>query len=105
MLFAGGTVFAFGVCFFWPTMLGYVAETFPKTGALGLAIMGGAGMLSVSPTWLLTGEGESPGNALNETEMMHIRATVERMREQVLTVADELEQLEARLDSYECYND
>ena len=64
-----------------------------------------AGMLSVSPTWLLTGEGESPGNAFNETEMMHIRATVERMREQVLTVADELEQLEARLDSYECYND
>jgi MFS family permease len=48
MLFAAATVFAFGVCFFWPTMLGYVAENFPKTGALGLAIMGGAGMLSVS---------------------------------------------------------
>lgn len=48
MLFAGATVFAFGVCFFWPTMLGFVAENFPKTGALGLAIMGGAGMLSVS---------------------------------------------------------
>jgi hypothetical protein len=29
-------------------MLGFVAENFPKTGALGLAIMGGAGMLSVS---------------------------------------------------------
>jgi MFS family permease len=48
MLFAAATVFAFGVCFFWPTMLGYVSERFPKTGALGLAIMGGAGMLSVS---------------------------------------------------------
>jgi fucose permease len=48
VLFASATVFAFGVCFFWPTMLGYVAETYPKTGALGLAIMGGAGMLSVS---------------------------------------------------------
>lgn len=48
MLFASATVFAFGVCFFWPTMLGFVAENFPKTGALGLAIMGGAGMLSVS---------------------------------------------------------
>jgi MFS family permease len=48
MLFAAATVFAFGVCFFWPTMLGFVAENFPKTGALGLAIMGGAGMLSVS---------------------------------------------------------
>jgi len=48
MLFAAATLFAVGVCFFWPTMLGYVSERFPKTGALGLAIMGGAGMLSVS---------------------------------------------------------
>lgn len=48
MLFASATVFALGVCFFWPTMLGFVSENFPKTGALGLAIMGGAGMLSVS---------------------------------------------------------
>lgn len=48
MLFASATVFAFGVCFFWPTMLGYTNERFPKTGAMGLAIMGGAGMLSAS---------------------------------------------------------
>lgn len=48
MLFAAATVFAVGVCFFWPTMLGFVSERYPKTGALGLAIMGGAGMLSVS---------------------------------------------------------
>jgi hypothetical protein len=48
MLFVAATIFAFGVCFFWPTMVGYVAENFPKTGALGMAIIGGAGMLSVS---------------------------------------------------------
>lgn len=48
MLFAAATVFAFGVCFFWPTMVGYVAENYPKTGALGMAVIGGAGMLSVS---------------------------------------------------------
>lgn len=48
MLFGAATVFAVGVCFFWPTMLGFVNETFPRTGALGMAIMGGAGMLSVS---------------------------------------------------------
>ncbi len=47
-LFAAATVFALGVCFFWPTMLGFVNERFPSTGALGLAIMGGCGMLSVS---------------------------------------------------------
>ena len=48
MLFGAATIFAFGVCFFWPTMLGYVAENFPRTGALGLAIMGGVGMLAVN---------------------------------------------------------
>ena len=45
MLYLSATVFAAGVCFFWPTMLGYTNDRFPKTGALGLAIMGGAGML------------------------------------------------------------
>ena len=64
-----------------------------------------AGMLNVSPTWLLTGEGESPIELLDETEMMHIRAAIERMREQVLTIADELEKLEERLDSYQSYQD
>ncbi|HSI85256.1 MAG: sugar MFS transporter [Candidatus Methylacidiphilales bacterium] len=47
-LYAAATVFAVGVCYFWPTMLGLTAERCPRTGALGLAIMGGAGMLSVS---------------------------------------------------------
>ena len=45
---AATAVFAIGVTYFWPTMLGYVAEYLPRTGALGLSIMGGSGMLSVS---------------------------------------------------------
>ena len=48
MTFAAAAVFAIGVTFFWPTMLSFVAEYLPETGALGLSIMGGAGMLSVS---------------------------------------------------------
>jgi MFS family permease len=48
MVYVVATVFAMGVCFFWPTMLGYVNEKFPSTGALGLAIMGGAGMLATN---------------------------------------------------------
>ncbi|QCX40169.1 MFS transporter [Aureibaculum algae] len=48
MIFAAAAVFAVGVTFFWPTMLGFVAEYLPETGALGLSIMGGLGMLSVS---------------------------------------------------------
>ena len=45
---AAALVFAVGVCFFWPTMLGFVAEYIPQSGALGLAIIGGLGMFSVS---------------------------------------------------------
>jgi MFS family permease len=44
-LYVAAVVFAVGVCFFWPTMLGFVSENVPKSGALGLSIMGGVGML------------------------------------------------------------
>ncbi len=64
MLFGAATIFAFGVCFFWPTMLGYVSENFPKTGALGMAIIGGAGMLSVSFVLPIIGRWYDKGIAL-----------------------------------------
>jgi MFS family permease len=48
MTFAAAAVFAIGICFFWPTMLGFISENIPETGALGLSIFGGAGMLSTS---------------------------------------------------------
>lgn len=48
MLFVGAIVFGMGVCYFWPTMLGFVSENLPKTGAVGMNLMGGAGMFAVS---------------------------------------------------------
>jgi fucose permease len=48
MIFVGALVFGMGVCYFWPTMLGFVSENLPKTGAVGLNLMGGAGMFAVS---------------------------------------------------------
>lgn len=48
MLFVGAIIFGMGVCYFWPTMLGFVSENLPKTGAVGLNLMGGAGMFAVS---------------------------------------------------------
>ena len=47
MAFGAAAVFAVGVTYFWPTMLGFVSEYLPKTGALGLSLIGGAGMFSV----------------------------------------------------------
>jgi len=41
------TLYAFGKTFFWPTMLGVVAERFPKGGAMTLNTIAGVGMLSV----------------------------------------------------------
>lgn len=41
--FGAAAVFAIGITYFWPTMLGFVNENIPQSGALGLAIMGGIG--------------------------------------------------------------
>ncbi|MEO7311547.1 MAG: MFS transporter [Chitinophagaceae bacterium] len=48
MVFVGALIFGMGCCYFWPTMIGFVAENLPKTGAVGLNLMGGAGMFAVS---------------------------------------------------------
>lgn len=55
MLFAGALIFGIGVCYFWPTMLGFVSENLPKTGAVGLNFMGGAGMFAVSVYMIFMG--------------------------------------------------
>lgn len=44
---AAGTVFACGICYFWPTMLGVASERVPKGGALALGLLGGTGMAIV----------------------------------------------------------
>lgn len=41
-------IFALGVCYFWPTMIGFVGEYIPQTGALGMSLVGGAGMFAMT---------------------------------------------------------
>ncbi len=41
-------LFAIGICYFWPTMVGAVAQRVPLSGALGMSIIGGVGMFSTS---------------------------------------------------------
>ncbi len=48
MWFLASGLLYFGVCFWWPTMLGITSERFPKTGALGLALIGGTGSISTA---------------------------------------------------------
>jgi len=46
MAYVAAIIFALGICYFWPVMVGSVATRAPLTGALGMSIVGGAGMFS-----------------------------------------------------------
>jgi len=48
LVYLAAVLFALGVTYFWPTMIGFVAENLPQTGALGMSLLGGAGMFAVS---------------------------------------------------------
>lgn len=48
MIYVAAVVFALGVCYFWPTMIGFVSEYTSKTGALGMSLVGGMGMLATA---------------------------------------------------------
>lgn len=48
MTILAAAVFAVGVCYFWPTMIGVTSEYIPKSGALGMSILGGAGFVATS---------------------------------------------------------
>jgi MFS family permease len=46
--FAAAALFAAGIAFWWPTMLGITSERFPRGGALLLAIIGATGSISTA---------------------------------------------------------
>lgn len=46
MTYLAAVMFAIGVCYFWPTMLGFVGEYIPGSGALGMSVIGGMGMFA-----------------------------------------------------------
>ncbi|MFN3783477.1 MAG: MFS transporter [Spirosomataceae bacterium] len=48
MVYVAAVLFAVGVCYFWPNMISFVAVYLPKTGALGMSLIGGVGMVGVS---------------------------------------------------------
>src|SRR5690606_38652827 len=45
MAYVAAIFFALGVAYFWPNMIGFIANYIPKCGALGLSIIGAVGML------------------------------------------------------------
>jgi MFS family permease len=47
LIFTVATLYGLGKTFFWPATLGVISEQFPKSGALGINMIAGIGMLSV----------------------------------------------------------
>ena len=48
MVYVSAIVFAIGVCYFWPTMIGVTAQYIPRSGALGMSLVGAAGMFALT---------------------------------------------------------
>ncbi|MBM1105728.1 MFS transporter [Aurantibacter crassamenti] len=48
MAYVAAIIFALGIAYFWPNMIGLVATKTPKSGALGMSVIGAIGMFSTS---------------------------------------------------------
>jgi predicted MFS family arabinose efflux permease len=48
LAYLAAVIFAMGVCYFWPVMIGSVAQRVPRSSALGMSIVGGVGMFSTA---------------------------------------------------------
>lgn len=80
MIYVAITVFALGVCYFWPTMIGFISEYQPKTGALGMSLIGGAGMFATgmwSPViggWIDDSRAEAIASGLKDEAAIELAA-------------------------------
>ncbi|MBX6313180.1 MAG: MFS transporter [Isosphaeraceae bacterium] len=79
LILAAATLYGFGKTFFWPTMLGVVAEQFPKGGALTLNATGGVGMLAVGVIGAAL-----LGNIQDKTVDQKLAATDPQLHQQVV---------------------
>jgi MFS family permease len=87
MVYAAAICFALGVCYFWPTMVGAVAQRVPLSGALGMSIIGGVGMFSTSifqpiiGRWIdvSTAEGAAAGLSGAQLELVAGQDTLSKM--------------------------
>jgi MFS family permease len=48
MAYVAAIIYALGIAYFWPNMIGFIADKIPKSGAFGMSIIGAVGMFSTS---------------------------------------------------------
>ena len=46
LAYVAAIVYGLGIAYFWPNMIGFIADYIPKSGALGMSVVGAAGMFS-----------------------------------------------------------
>ncbi|GGW22366.1 MFS transporter [Arenibacter certesii] len=87
MAYVAAIFFALGVAYFWPNMIGFVADKIPKSGALGMSIIGAVGMFSTSifqpiiGRWIDADKAEAAAAGLtgDELELVAGQATLSTM--------------------------
>jgi len=87
LAYVAAIVFALGVCYFWPVMVGAVAQRVPLSSALGMSVIGGVGMFSTSiwqpiiGSWIDSSRAEYVAEGLtgNALELAAGQETLEKM--------------------------
>jgi len=87
MAYVAAVVYALGIAYFWPNMIGFIADKIPKSGALGMSIIGAVGMFSTSifqpiiGRWIDSDRNEAAATGLtgDELELVAGQATLSTM--------------------------
>ena len=87
MAYVAAIIFAFGIALFWPNMIGFVADKIPKSGALGMSIIGAIGMFmtgAVQPViggWIDSDKADAMAAGLtgDELELIAGQNTMEKL--------------------------
>lgn len=89
-LMIAATVFAVGVTFFFPTMVGLMSERFPKAGSLGLVLLMGMGFMGAGASNAIMGEiaDRYIPDALDEQETVLILEEIEERFPQYVATAE-----------------
>ncbi len=87
MAYVAAIIFALGIAYFWPNMIGFIADKIPKSGALGMSIIGAVGMFANSifqpiiGKWIDSDRDTVAATGLtgDELELVAGQATLEKM--------------------------
>ncbi|MDN5199951.1 MFS transporter [Fulvivirgaceae bacterium BMA10] len=87
MAYVAAVFFALGIAYFWPNMIGFIADKIPQSGAFGMSIVGAVGMFSTSifqpiiGGWIDADKAEAAAQGLtgDELDLVSGQATLETM--------------------------